>query len=26
VTYAIDGRQYVSAISGNILSTFALTD
>ena len=24
VTYAIDGRQYVSVISGNILSTFAL--
>jgi alcohol dehydrogenase (cytochrome c) len=26
VTYAIDGRQYVSVIAGNILATFALRD
>jgi len=26
VTYEIDGKQYVSVIAGNILSTFALQD
>jgi alcohol dehydrogenase (cytochrome c) len=26
ITYAIDGKQYVSVISGNSLITFALRD
>jgi outer membrane protein assembly factor BamB len=26
ITYALDGKQYVSVISGNILSTFALRE
>ena len=26
ITYEIDGKQYVSVIAGNILSTFALQD
>jgi len=26
ITYEIDGKQYVSVIAGNILSTFALRD
>ena len=26
ITYAIDGKQYVSVISGNILCTFALRE